>query len=212
MRKIHHTNLLQKIFLCLIYLLLRLWYCTLRLHFTQGSQRTLNQYLDKPCNIYFWHNCLFFAPKLHLRCKRHNKPIYGLISASKDGALLETLVSYFGVRVIRGSSSWRGQLALKELSQKIEDENCDIIITPDGPRGPRYVCKPGSLRLACNKQVPVIFLSLKMNAWKLNSWDHFRIPKPFSKVIVHATSCEKMPVLSDEQLIHFANEQLNQVH
>ena len=210
-RKIYHLNFLRRFFLWILHWILRLWYKTLRFDVDAESLETLRNFPGpgQSCVFYFWHNQLFVAPKIRLKY-RPRRPMYGLISASKDGAWLESFVSFFNVFAVRGSSSWRGGQALTELNEKLNDEPCDIIITPDGPRGPRYQCKFGSLQFVCEKQLPVVFLNLDMkHFWQLHSWDHFRIPKPFSKVIVRTSKCLSLPSLPKEKLIEYVNEQLD---
>ena len=182
-RQVHHLSFIQKLWIYPIYVVLRLWYMTLRIVMDENSRRVMESRTRVPCVFYFWHHNLFVAPIL--RKMRGERPMYGLMSASKDGAWLESLVKMFQVKAVRGSSTWRGALALKELDPC--DQNCDIIITPDGPKGPCCVMKPGSVKWVCQKEFNVIALSFKMqNAWKLKSWDHFHLPKPFSKIKVTA--------------------------
>ncbi len=156
---------------------------SLKIVLDEDSRKVMATYTKKPCVFYFWHHNLFVAPIL--RKMRGQRAMYGLMSASKDGAWLEFLVKMFHVQAVRGSSTWRGSSALKEL----EDcrQNCDIIITPDGPKGPRCVMKPGSVKWVCQHKFNIITLSFDMqSAWKLKSWDQFHLPKPFSKIIVKA--------------------------
>ena len=132
--------------------------------------------------FYFWHDALFMAPLL--RKFRGKRSMYGLMSASKDGAWLEALVHWFHVKAIRGSSTWRGSIALKELEQNAH-KSCDIVITPDGPKGPRHRCKNGSLKWAWENNFCIICLQINTpKAWMLSSWDRFRLPLPFSRLYV----------------------------
>lgn len=184
-RIVHHLTWLQRLVLLPLYGLLRLWYGTIRLQLDATSQAIMRSSFSKPCVFYFWHHNLFIAPKL--RKLRNPRAMYGLMSASKDGAWLEALVKKFNVFAIRGSSSWRGSLALQELEQH-KQEACDIIITPDGPKGPRCQCKQGSLKWVWQNNFEVIALHFEFsNAYKLKSWDQFCIPYPFSRVKVRAT-------------------------
>jgi lysophospholipid acyltransferase (LPLAT)-like uncharacterized protein len=64
-------------------------------------------------------------------------------------------------------------------------EGVDICLTPDGPRGPRYVLQPGAVKLAEAGGAAMIPIHVEFSsAWKLKSWDRFHVPKPFSKVRV----------------------------
>ena len=185
---VHRLGFLKRSLTWPVYVILKLWYATLDLRMDAMTKAILSECPKKPGVIYFWHRNLFVAPML--RRLRKNRPMYGLISASKDGAWLEALVRRFDVKGIRGSSTRRGQTALLELEQ-VTHEKCDIIITPDGPKGPPCVFKEGSLRWVCERNFTVITLHFDISdAWKLNSWDGFRIPKPFSTLTLTATMFE----------------------
>lgn len=66
----------------------------------------------------------------------------------------------------------------------------DIFITPDGPRGPRYVCKPGFLSVAKSSGARILLLRITPSSfWTINAtWDKFILPKPFSRVTVDAVN------------------------
>jgi len=112
----------------------------------------------------------------------HQAPgLAGLVSASKDGAFLAAILERFGVLPVRGSSSRRGPQALLELTTWAE-RGYNLAITPDGPRGPRYVVQEGAMSLAQITGLPVVPVSYYLG-WKIqaNSWDRFQIPLPFSR-------------------------------
>jgi lysophospholipid acyltransferase (LPLAT)-like uncharacterized protein len=61
----------------------------------------------------------------------------------------------------------------------------DLGITIDGPRGPRYVAKAGAAYLARKSGNPVLPFNISVEKkWVMRSWDHFQVPKPFSRAIV----------------------------
>ncbi len=103
----------------------------------------------------FWHNRMLLMP---LICERHNRNPKGavvLTSPSRDGAILEEFMKHFGVPSVRGSSSRRGATALLELTKYLE-EGKDVVITPDGPRGPRYRLGQGLIFLAQKADCPIM--------------------------------------------------------
>lgn len=135
-----------------------------------------------------WHNRLALSMKLRLIFgARPHKPagLAALVSASKDGALLAAILECFGVQPARGSSSRRGSQALLELTTWAE-RGYDVAITPDGPRGPCYVVQEGLMSLAQVTGLPIVPVAYHLQ-WKirLNSWDQFQIPLPFSRVDVY---------------------------
>ncbi|MDB6108529.1 MAG: hypothetical protein JWR69_279 [Pedosphaera sp.] len=91
------------------------------------------------------------------------------------------MLQRFGVQPVRGSSIRRGSQALRELTTWAK-RGYDLAITPDGPRGPRYVVQEGVIALAQLTEMPIVPVSCHM-AWKirLQSWDQFQIPLPFSR-------------------------------
>src|SRR5262249_32311450 len=133
--------------------------------------------------------------------RNHTAGMAVMVSASKDGAFLAAILECFGVEPARGSSSRRGPQALLELTSWAE-RGYDLAITPDGPRGPRYVVQDGVMSLAQLTGLPIIPASYHSN-WKLviKSWDRFQIPLPFSLCNVtlgkpvsvprEATDCER---------------------
>ena len=83
---------------------------------------------------------------------------------------------------MRGSSSRGAVQSLRELQRDLEG-GAFVAFTIDGPRGPRYVAKPGPIHLARLTGAPIISFYLAVeHAWILRTWDAFILPKPFSRV------------------------------
>ena len=130
-----------------------------------------------------WHNRLLIFP-LILRRFFPNRRGAALISASRDGDLLTDAIRHFGYEVIRGSSSRLGASAILQLTEELASGR-DVVITPDGPRGPAYELGPGIVFLAQKSGASVLPMNLEYSrCWRLGSWDRFIIPQPFSKVRV----------------------------
>jgi len=131
----------------------------------------------QPVIFCLWHNRLAISMVVH---RRHPRKLAALVSASKDGALLAAVLGRFGVEPIRGSSSRRGPQALLELTSRAQ-MGFDLAVTPDGPRGPRYVVQEGVIALAQLTGLPIIPVTCNTR-WKicLKSWDRFQVPLPFS--------------------------------
>ena len=71
-----------------------------------------------------------------------------------------------------------------ELVKWLRDGH-DVVIIPDGPRGPRYDLQPGIIKLAQKTGAKIFPILVDYcNYWELRSWDRFRVPKPFSEVVV----------------------------
>jgi lysophospholipid acyltransferase (LPLAT)-like uncharacterized protein len=130
-----------------------------------------------------WHNRLLIFP-LVLRRFFPQRQGAALISASRDGDLLADGVQRFGYDVIRGSSSRLGASAILQLTEVLASGR-DVVITPDGPRGPAYELGPGIIFLAQRSGAAVLPMNLEYSrCWRLGSWDRFIVPRPFSKVRV----------------------------
>ncbi len=95
--------------------------------------------------------------------------------------MLTAVLGTFGVTAVRGSSSRRGPQALLELTSHAK-LGFDLAVTPDGPRGPRYVAQPGVIALAQLTGMPIIAVTCNAShKICLKSWDGFQVPLPFSK-------------------------------
>ncbi|MBS0266783.1 MAG: lysophospholipid acyltransferase family protein [Planctomycetes bacterium] len=107
--------------------------------------------------------------------------VAALVSRHRDGGYLAEFMHVNGIRSVRGSSARGGDQALREL-MRVEDEY-QIFITPDGPRGPHHEIKSGLIYLASRTGRPILpVASYFGNAWHIEgSWTGQYIPKPFSE-------------------------------
>jgi len=157
-----------------------------------------------------WHNRLALSVKLYSKFARRHfvaPGVAGLVSASRDGALLSAIFERFDVQPVRGSSSRRGAQALVEMNTWAE-RGCDLAITPDGPRGPRYVLADGVITLAQITGLPLVPVSYHLN-WKvcLKSWDRFQIPLPFARCDIRVGKVFQIPrELTDAEREKFRQE------
>ena len=152
-----------------------------------------------------WHNRLLIFP-LVLRRFFPNRHGAALISASPDGDLLSNAIHRFNYDVVRGSSSKLGASGLLQLSDVLAGGR-DVVITPDGPRGPAYEIGPGLVFLAQKTGAPVLPINMEYSScWRVKSWDRFIIPKPFSKVRVIIGQLEHVRSTSTDQ--EFESERL----
>jgi hypothetical protein len=107
-----------------------------------------------------------------------------LVSPSDDGEVVTILLRQLEYDVIRGSSSRGGARAAREMRDLLA-QGRTVVITPDGPRGPRHSMNPGLTWLASSTGVRVAPVGLVCDrAWHLSSWDAFTIPKPGARVVV----------------------------
>lgn len=124
-----------------------------------------------------------------------------MISASRDGEYISNIVKLFGVKTVRGSSSRKGAGALRGAMVALE-EGTNLIMTPDGPRGPRYKLSKGPIVLASKTGIPIIPLGINYSSyWEFKSWDLFRVPKPWARIdMIIGDPVNIPPELSDEEM------------
>lgn len=175
-------TLWQRIALQLItwtgFLVIRLIGPTLRvsISFEEGAPSSLE---TRPMILSFWHSCIF--PAIYVW---RNLQIRVMSSDSFDGEWTGRIIRKFGFVKVRGSSSRGAVRGLLGIRKEIE-QNSTVAFTIDGPRGPRYVAKPGPVLLARATGAPMVAFHIAVeNAWTLNTWDRAMIPKPFSRALL----------------------------
>ena len=155
---------------------------------------------ESPSIIAFWHGNMlpvwyFFK----------NKNPYGVVSKSKDGQILSNLLEYWRYSLIRGSSSTDGKEVLNSMIDKLNNDNL-LLITPDGPRGPKEVCKAGMFIASQRSQKAFYFIDVDISSKYIfqKAWDKFKLPLPFSKIILKCSEAYLVPKeLSREELNEF---------
>lgn len=158
------------------YLAIRLIGPTLRASFTY-EPGTENEPKTRPAIYCFWHRCVFPAAYLF-----RDHGIRVLTSRSYDGEYIARVIERLGFRAVRGSSSRGALQSLRELQRELEVGEF-VAFTIDGPRGPRYIAKPGPIHLARMTGAPIFcFYVAVERAWIFNSWDALIVPKPFSRI------------------------------
>jgi lysophospholipid acyltransferase (LPLAT)-like uncharacterized protein len=127
----------------------------------------------------FWHSALLPMAVMH-----RGRGIAVLVSRHRDGELITRIIHRLGYVTGRGSSTRGGEAGVREMLAWA-DAGRHLAFTPDGPRGPAERAKEGASFLAqrTGRRVVPIALGVR-SAWVLRSWDRFRIPKPFARVVV----------------------------
>lgn len=132
----------------------------------------------KPLIVCFWHQRLFLLP---FAWQWKHKKFYMLLSPHADGLLIGKILSFFKINCIFGSTYQNAEKAAIQIYRHLKKG--DIIgITPDGPRGPHQKAQIGIAQLALLTKANILPLTYHINSYKkLNSWDRFLFPFPFSK-------------------------------
>lgn len=153
----------------------------------------------------FWHQCV-------LPCAIYYRRTHAtiLISQSFDGELITRTLRLFGFHAVRGSSSRGARQGLLGLKDVIESGG-PAIFTADGPRGPIYRTKMGPVRLArlTGARIGAFHLEPE-HAWRMQSWDHFMVPKPFTKIVVSWARWTYIPPDLPESEFESRREELNE--
>ena len=127
----------------------------------------------------FWHQCVLPCTFYY---RRTGATI--IVSQSFDGELITRILELFGFHTTRGSSSRGAREGLLGLEQVIASGG-PAIFTADGPRGPIYRTKMGPIKLAHITGARIGAFHLEPErAWTMHSWDHFLVPKPFTRIVV----------------------------
>lgn len=177
--------------------------CSLTWRMRQDNpESVLKTIAEGPAIFSLWHNRLAVAMPAYQYVVQRDHParkVAALISASRDGAILASVMEKCGAQTVRGSSSRRGGQAMVELS-RLAKRGYDIAITPDGPRGPRYQVQPGVISLAHLSGHPIIPCSGVIHWHKeLKSWDQFQVPLPFTRCDIHFGEPLKIPRNASER-------------
>ncbi|MEY2518246.1 MAG: hypothetical protein QOF24_5 [Verrucomicrobiota bacterium] len=178
--------------------LYRLWARTLRLK-VEDPHDVVSFVRKQPVIFAIWHNRLLMLPRV-FDPSFPTRESYGLISASRDGDLVSILIERSGYGTIRGSSSRKGVIALRRLVETLAAGD-NVLLTPDGPRGPVYQATQGIVFLAQKTGAPVVPIHMEYSScWRLKSWDRFILPRPFAKLrAIFGAPIEVAPIAGAEQ-------------
>ena len=155
---------------------------TWRLRITNAAPWRELRLRRQPFIFAFWHGTM-----LPLVWTHRGEGVPVVISEHRDGEIIARIVERFGFKTIRGSSSRGAARALMGIVRELE-HGSEVAVTPDGPRGPARRFASGALIAAQRVGVPIVGVGVVASrAWRLNSWDQFMIPKPFSRVHVAYT-------------------------
>lgn len=145
----------------------------------------------RPLILAFWHERLPLIPPL-FRLAIAAEPAVAalrprvLVSQHRDGRFIGAAVERFGVSMVYGSSRRGGAAALVELLRILRAGD-PILITPDGPRGPRRQAAAGVAQLAALSGAAVVPVGAASTAHRLlPSWDRMMFPLPFGRGVLVA--------------------------
>ncbi len=176
--------------------LLRAWASTWRV-VCENADLEAHCLAEGPAIYAFWHEYLFVLGLVH-----RDRNIVGVVSQSRDGAQLSTLLARLGYGLVRGSTS-RGARAVARQCLRCLEDGHSVALAVDGPRGPRRVAAPGATFLARVGKRPLLAVRADA-AWvvRLPTWDKQAIALPFSRVSVRYSLASPEAVVALEHQLN----------
>ncbi len=152
----------------------------------------------------FWHRCIFPAVWIW----RH-RGVVVLNTVNFDGQWTRRVIERLGFGTAQGSST-RGAIEGLSALAKYLEAGRHVALTIDGPRGPRYVAKPGAVILArrTGKPVSVFHVGVRWGHTFKKSWDRFRLPYPFSPIVMFVAPPIRVPADADSETVKFKHAEV----
>lgn len=153
-----------------------------------GAGHAAPHLAGRPAIAACWHERLALLPALWQQGGRRGR-VSILASRHRDGRLIGALMRRFGVDVVHGSTARNGQdrggaAGLRALCERLAAGD-HVVITPDGPRGPRRQAAAGVAHLAALSGVPVLPCAAQTSRrLVLNTWDRMVLPLPFGRGVI----------------------------
>jgi len=162
-----------------IFLVMKLLWFTYR-----KKYHFINAPIEGQCIAVTWHGELLIAPQAYRKLRKRQESS-AIISQHYDGELIAKTLKFFNIKPLRGSSK-KGAKAVLIAAINAIKKGESVMITPDGPKGPRHTMSDGAVALAKRANLPIIAINYQAKSlWQLNSWDKFGIPKPFTKIDIY---------------------------
>jgi lysophospholipid acyltransferase (LPLAT)-like uncharacterized protein len=201
--KIRHPVVLRALGFA-VAVLVRVWIGTVRYRYRPlGENVDPNRRNLRGRYIYaFWHENLLM-PAYH-----YSRPdIWVLISQHADGELISEACRRLGFQTVRGSTTRGGAAAVRELLDV--SSRGHLGVTPDGPRGPRRQVQMGLIYLAAKTGLPIVPVGYAFHgAWRMNSWDRFAVPRPWSGVTCVTAEPVSVPQRVDKKQLELYRQQV----
>jgi lysophospholipid acyltransferase (LPLAT)-like uncharacterized protein len=180
-----------------VYSMIRLLGPTLRYE-VLGWQHAEGVYASGRRRIWaFWHRVIIPIVWWH---RDHGTVVMN--TTAFDGQWTRKVIEWLGFGTAQGSSSRGGLRGLAVMARRLE-EGVDCAFTIDGPRGPRYVAKPGPVMLARKTGCPVMVFHIGVDRGKTftKTWDHFLLPMPFARTVILFAAPIYVPADADQQML-----------
>jgi lysophospholipid acyltransferase (LPLAT)-like uncharacterized protein len=182
----------------LVYSVIRLIGPTLRLEIVGVQNAIQIRSSGQPGIGAFWHRCIFSAAWVW-----RNRGIVVMNTVNFDGQWTRRVIERLGFGTAQGSSSRGAIEGLTVMAQRLQGGK-HVAFTIDGPRGPRYVAKPGPVILArrSGNSISVFHIGLKSALTFKKAWDLFQVPLPFSRAVMFVAPPIRVPNDAESDVLH----------
>jgi lysophospholipid acyltransferase (LPLAT)-like uncharacterized protein len=152
----------------------------------------------------FWHRSIFSATWWW-----RNRGVVVMNTTNFDGQWTRKVIERLGFGTAQGSSSRGGLKGLVVMAQRLK-EGHDVAFTIDGPRGPRYVAKPGPVMLARKTGQPIFMfhVGLERATTFKQSWDLFQVPHFFTRAIAVIAPLIYVPLDASRELMERKHQEM----
>jgi lysophospholipid acyltransferase (LPLAT)-like uncharacterized protein len=149
------------------------------------------------CIFSFWHRVI-----IPIAWWARNRGIVVMNTTAFDGQWTRKVIEWLGFGTAQGSSSRGGLRGLAVMAKRL-GEGLDCAFTIDGPRGPRYVAKPGPVMLARKTGSPVLVFHIGVDRGKTfeKTWDQFLLPFPFARTVLLFAAPIYVPTDADQETL-----------
>lgn len=163
----------------LIFMVMKLLWLTYR-----KKYHFIDEPIETQCIAVTWHAELLISPQVYKKLRPKQKTA-AIISQHHDGEFIAKVFKFLTILPLRGSSRKGAKAVLMSAIKALKD-GYSLMITPDGPKGPRYSMSDGAVSLALRSNLPIMIVNYQTdNFWQLKSWDKFVIPKPFTRLDIY---------------------------
>lgn len=191
LRKITYSVAFQELICLIIMGYMKLVYVTSKKKFVNLDKLFGSTEISPPIIVAFWHNRLMMMPLIpHVRKKLYpNYNFMTLASRHGDGRFVGRTMERLNLISIAGSSRDKRKASrgidignFKKLFSGLK-KGYSMGITPDGPRGPNQKIHGEIINIARISRAGILAGSYSASRFKkLNTWDKFMIPLPFSTI------------------------------
>lgn len=180
-KKFLKSSLTQKIVSSLIFLYMYIIHFTSKIRYHIPKEYS-HDYFKNLSNVILvsWHDKIMILP--HISPYKLHRKLHALVSSHNDGKIISDTMRLIGYKIIEGSSNRDSMRAVKDIIKTLRNGD-NVVITPDGPRGPRRKMKGNLIEIAKKCQSRIIPFTAKCTKYKqLNSWDKLIFPLPFGRI------------------------------